>query len=120
MFDHKFTGMCKVVSLAAAVSCGLPPLSIQAAHGPVWETRDGYRVASLPVPAAGRSGFALMPSDATGIRFTNSLPDSRAMLNQNLLNGSGVALGDYDGDGLCDIYLCDLGGTNALYRNLGG
>ena len=42
------------------------------------------------------------------------------MLNQNLLNGSGVALGDYDGDGLCDIYLCDLGGTNVLYRNLGG
>src|SRR4029453_11622156 len=30
-----------------------------------------------------------------------------------------VALGDYDGDGLCDIYLCDLTGTNALYRNLG-
>ena len=42
------------------------------------------------------------------------------MANANLLNGSGVALGDYDGDGLCDIYLCDLNGKNALYRNLGG
>lgn len=37
----------------------------------------------------------------------------------NLMNGSGVALGDYDGDGLCDIYLCDLGGHNKLYKNLG-
>lgn len=41
------------------------------------------------------------------------------MANGNLMNGSGVALGDYDGDGLCDIYLCNLNGTNALYRNLG-
>lgn len=41
------------------------------------------------------------------------------MANANLLNGSGVALGDYDGDGFCDIYLCDLGGKNALFRNLG-
>ncbi len=85
-----------------------------------WQAGQGCRFAQVPVPAGGRSGFALMPGEITGIRFTNSLPDSRAMLNQNLLNGSGVALGDYDGDGLCDIYLCDLGGTNALYRNLGG
>jgi enediyne biosynthesis protein E4 len=42
------------------------------------------------------------------------------MANANLMNGSGVALGDYDGDGLCDIYLCDLAGTNVLFRNLGG
>src|SRR5947208_11067385 len=41
------------------------------------------------------------------------------MANANLMNGSGVALGDYDGDGLCDIYLCNLNGTNALFRNLG-
>ncbi|OLD42899.1 MAG: hypothetical protein AUI63_08275 [Gemmatimonadetes bacterium 13_1_40CM_2_60_3] len=91
-----------------------------AANDLKWEAAEGYRVARLPVPATGRSGFVLMPSETTGIRFTNSLPETRAMINQNLLNGSGVALGDYDGDGLCDIYLCDLGGTNVLYRNLGG
>ena len=85
-----------------------------------WESRDGYRVALLPVPASGRAGFVLLTAEATGIRFTNSLSLTRAMANVNLFNGSGVALGDYDGDGLCDIYLCDLGGTNALFRNLGG
>ncbi|HEX7861316.1 MAG TPA: VCBS repeat-containing protein [Verrucomicrobiae bacterium] len=35
------------------------------------------------------------------------------------MNGSGAALGDFDGDGWCDIYFCNLGGENALYRNLG-
>src|SRR5260370_30303102 len=36
-----------------------------------------------------------------------------------LLNGSGVAAGDVDGDGLCDLYFCGLDGPNVLYRNLG-
>lgn len=67
----------------------------------------------------GKTGFTLMPSSITGITFTNSLPAERAMTNLNLMNGSGVALGDYDGDGLCDVYLCDLAGNNKLYKNLG-
>lgn len=48
------------------------------------------------------------------------LSDQKAAENQIRLNGSGVALGDIDGDGLCDIYLCKLEGENELYRNLGG
>src|SRR5262249_109009 len=39
--------------------------------------------------------------------------------NQNLPNGSGVALGDFDNDGWCDIFLCNLNGSCALFRNLG-
>ena len=45
--------------------------------------------------------------------------DASAAENQIRQNGSGVALGDVDGDGLCDIYLCRLEGHNVLYRNLG-
>jgi enediyne biosynthesis protein E4 len=94
------------------------PLS--ANSGPLnWQAMDGYRTAALSVPVSGKTGFSLLPSEVTGIRFTNSLPETRAMTNANLMNGSGVALGDYDGDGLCDIYLCNLNGTNALYKNLG-
>ncbi|MFO1459083.1 MAG: FG-GAP-like repeat-containing protein [Verrucomicrobiota bacterium] len=46
---------------------------------------------------------------------------SEAVVAQNhiLENGSGVALGDVDGDGKCDIYFCRLEGPNVLYRNLG-
>ncbi len=35
------------------------------------------------------------------------------------LVASGVAAGDVDGDGLCDLYFCCEDGPNVLYRNLG-
>jgi hypothetical protein len=34
-------------------------------------------------------------------------------------HGSGLAVGDFDGDGLEDIYFCNQLGPNALYRNRG-
>jgi len=61
-----------------------------------------------------------MPVAQTGISFTNSLSQPLILANGNLMNGSGVAAGDFDGDGLCDLYFCSIAGTNALYRNLGG
>jgi len=73
----------------------------------------------LPVPAQGRSGFIGIPSLQSGITFTNRLSRFAAARNQNLMNGSGVAAGDFDGDGRCDLYFCAISGTNALYRNLG-
>ena len=96
---------------------GVPPMSAGSLD---WHNSgDHVRVAALPVPASGKTGFTLLPASVTGINFTNTLPLELALTNLNLLNGSGVALGDYDGDGLCDIYLCNLNGTNALYKNLG-
>jgi hypothetical protein len=35
------------------------------------------------------------------------------------MNGSGIAAGDVDGDGLCDLYFSAIAGSNRLYRNLG-
>jgi hypothetical protein len=84
-----------------------------------WQAGVGCRRAKLTVLASPKTGFTLLPSSTTGVVFTNTLSEERIMANANLLNGSGVALGDYDGDGLCDIYLCDLSGRNALFRNLG-
>src|SRR5579885_326085 len=86
---------------------------------PKWESTPYGRRAALSVPAQGKAGFTLMPPEQTGVFFTNTLSDARAAENQIRLNGSGVALGDVDGDGLCDIYLCGLENHNALYRNLG-
>jgi hypothetical protein len=60
-----------------------------------------------------------MGASITGLSFSNLLADASAAANQVLQNGSGVALGDVDGDGWCDVYLCRLEGPNALYRNLG-
>ena len=84
-----------------------------------WQQKDGYRKARLSVPATGKTGFTLLTREVTGIQWTNRLSARRVSERQNLMNGAGVALGDFDGDGLCDIYLCNKEGANALYRNLG-
>ena len=67
-----------------------------------------------------RVGFRRMPGIETGILVTNVLSDAAVARNHILENGSGVALGDVDGDGWCDVYFCRLEGPNRLYRNLGG
>ena len=55
----------------------------------------------------------------TGIASTNQLPVARHMTNQMLLNGSGVAASDVDGDGHCDLYFSSIDAPNRLFRNLG-
>ena len=65
------------------------------------------------------SGFKRVESSITSIDFYNELDNERSMRNRNLLSGSGVAAGDIDNDGLCDLYFCGLDNGNKLYRNLG-
>ena len=84
-----------------------------------WKAGSGFRSAALAVPSVGKAGFSQLLEAQTGIVFTNHLSDAAVAENQIRLIGSGVALGDVDGDGLCDLYLCRLEGANALYRNLG-
>ncbi|MHB8521779.1 MAG: VCBS repeat-containing protein [Limisphaerales bacterium] len=84
-----------------------------------WEPGPGYRERALVLPQSGKTGFTRLDPSATGITFANDLPAERSVTNRNLLSGSGVAAGDVDGDGLCDLYFCNLQGTNVLYRNLG-
>jgi hypothetical protein len=79
----------------------------------------GVEVRPLTVPATGSSGFTRWEPVEGGILFTNRLDDERSLTNQVFLNGSGVAAGDVDGDGACDLYFCGLDVPNALYRNLG-
>src|SRR5207253_11228002 len=58
----------------------------------------------------------------SGLNFRmNYLPDEQGeKFKINLYDhGSGVAVGDYDGDGYDDIYLVNQQGRNALYRNKG-
>src|SRR2546426_4866627 len=83
------------------------------------ESGSGFRSAPLQVPPAGKPVFVQLPPATTGIFFTNHLAVERYVTNQIYLNGSGVAAGDVDGDGLVDLYFCRLDGPNALYRNLG-
>jgi hypothetical protein len=84
-----------------------------------WEQHDGYRIRHLEVPSQGKSGFELIDPKTSGVLFTNTLSTEALENDSTLLSGSGVALGDIDGDELCDIYLCSLTGENKLFRNLG-
>jgi hypothetical protein len=73
---------------------------------PSADNRPGFREAALESGLTWRTNF--LP-DEQGEAFKINLYD----------HGSGVAVGDYDGDGLDDIYLVNQLGKNALYRNKG-
>jgi len=83
-----------------------------------WHDLGNYREAKVNRPVGQAPGFLLLSAKAVGVEFTNRLARTR-MVNANLLNGAGVAAGDVDGDGLCDLYLCSLDGDNGLFKNLG-
>lgn len=83
-----------------------------------WHREAGMRWKELTVEE-GKPGFTRLGVE-TGVNFINSLSTNRYATNQNILNGSGVALGDVDGDQLADIFFCGLDAPNALYLNLGG
>jgi hypothetical protein len=87
--------------------------------GEDWHTGSGFRWRSVQPPNSGKTGFTLLQGNETGVIFTNQLGEIEGAANRVLQNGSGVALGDFDGDGLPDIYLCNLNGENALFKNLG-
>jgi len=106
----------RITSNLLIIIAALPEL--QAAPSP--ELTSPVAVVRLVNPPVSKAaGFTHLGPEQTGIRFTNQLPIARVLQNQNLMNGSGVAAGDFDGDGRCDLYLCAIAGTNALYRNLG-
>jgi hypothetical protein len=110
----------RTLACAAVVMQGqwLPPA--QAAESTAWEAGAGFRRAKLAVPAGGRTGFTARPPAQTGVHWTNYLVMTRVAERQNLMNGAGVAAGDFDGDGWCDLFFCQKDGASALYRNLGG
>src|SRR5213594_161432 len=120
-FDFKrlprTSGLLAVVAITTALQITNKSAAASAAMN--WHTGPGYRWRQLPVAGAGKTGFTLLPPSSTGILVTNHISAERYLTNSMLLNGSGVAAGDVDGDGLCDLYFCGLDGPNVLYRNLG-
>jgi hypothetical protein len=66
--------------------------------------------------------FKLLPASQTGINFKNQLfeNDTLNILNQaNIYNGGGVGIGDFNRDGLMDVYFAGNMVSNKLYLNKG-
>src|SRR5580765_1908088 len=84
-----------------------------------WSDGAGFRSVEVQPGSGRKTGFTLMDPRATGVLFTNVLQGDAYLTNAVAHNGSGVAIGDVDGDGWQDIYLFTLQGGDRLYLKLG-
>ncbi len=67
--------------------------------------------------------FSLLPPSRTGVAFENPLtegPNTNLLVYEYFYNGGGVGTGDFNGDGLPDLYFVANMADNKLYLNQGG
>jgi len=102
--------------LAGLILVGCTPQSEQG-----WTEADGYRWRAVQPGGSifARVGFERLDSVRTGVSFENTLTQEAIDRNRNYTNGSGVAVGDVNGDGWEDLYFGQMNGPNRLYLNEG-
>ncbi len=72
------------------------------------------------LPAAGRTLFHRVPSSRSGLDFRLQFPQKAPFdLLTDQTSGTGVAIGDVDGDQRPDLFFTTYNQGNRLYRNLG-
>jgi enediyne biosynthesis protein E4 len=105
--------------LSLLIFCFCFLISCSSQHELEWQQEEGYRWAELKPGSRGATGFRALSASRTNIDFRNDVSDDIVAENRHYLNGSGVAVGDINGNGLVDIYFANLRGPNRLYKNLG-
>ena len=66
--------------------------------------------------------FTLLGAESTNIHFQNTLEESlnaNVLVYEYLYNGAGVATGDFNNDGLIDIYFTSNMGENKILHQQG-
>ncbi len=103
-----------VYAVLSGCQSRLPPVSIE------WVESEEFRWRSLVYEGVSGGRFTEISPSTTGIHASTDLSLETRLGNRTLAHGTGIALGDMDGDGWVDIYVCLLDAPNVLYRNLGG
>ncbi|MAD24719.1 MAG: hypothetical protein CMO44_11170, partial [Verrucomicrobiales bacterium] len=98
---------------------------MQYSHALEWVSHNTHRTAKIrdiknkKTVSVNVNGFKLHKSQDSSVLFANRLSRQLVTRNRNLANGSGVAIGDINGDDLPDVYFCGLQTDNRLYKNNG-
>src|SRR5690606_42162129 len=104
------------------------PLTLPVMLGLAVAVSAGQGVERYPLPdrtSATRGPlFTTLAPEVTGVTVVNRFDDPRIWAERYETFafgsiGTGVAIGDYDGDGHADIYLAGKAARGRLYRNLG-
>ncbi len=80
-------------------------------------------ISFLSLHSFAQKTFTELPASETGIQFQNRLVESAGIniiTYEYFYNGGGVAAGDFNNDGLTDLYFTGNMSTNRLYVNKGG
>lgn len=85
---------------------------------------ESYEIIDSNISKPNEDGplFSLVPSSQTSIHFKNNVEETKDLnfLNfANIYNGGGVATGDFNNDGLADIFFVSNQNANKLYLNKG-
>jgi enediyne biosynthesis protein E4 len=99
---------CLAIALLGP-SCGSERTAPAALPAGITHTPLRARAPSTPGPR-----FRRVPPSESGLVFTNLLKKENSYTY--LTNGAGLAVGDYDNDGLPDVYLVSQDGPNRLFR----
>jgi len=74
------------------------------------------------VPVSATHDFTLLQTAETGIGFSNEITESdsnNVFTNEYMYNGSGIGAGDFNNDGLQDLFFCGSMVSSKLYLNKG-
>ena len=106
-----------VVAAPSLVGCGKSP-EITKANKRSAEVARGIAATPLEFSKDGSAGFKQLKAEEIGLIPRGKI--SKGKQYEKELGNPGLAAGDVDGDGLCDLFVCGSGAPNVLYRNLGG